>query len=133
MTPPKRSKMLTPASRPSLQANIKARLQALHYLRKNQRPPRKATLAEVLEDAGAQHDAELAQHAATLIAVVSNADPDVARAIGVDLKDIEAAAVTLRDIKAIGAGATGIRAHGVKARGDFTIERVTAEDSSKKT
>jgi hypothetical protein len=94
--------------------------------------PRKATLAEVLEDAGAQHDAELVQHAAILIAVIDKEDPDAARAIGVDLKDFEAANVTLRKVKASGTTATGVRLHSATVRGDITIEDVAVEDSNLK-
>jgi hypothetical protein len=94
--------------------------------------PRKATLAEVLEDAGAQHDAELADRAATLIAIVRKEDPDAARVIGVDLKGIEAAAITLRKVKASGAGATGTRIHDATVSGDITIEDVMAESTNTK-
>jgi esterase/lipase superfamily enzyme len=95
----------------------------------------KAALAEILEDAGAQHDAELVQHAATLIAVIDKEDPDAARAIGVDLKDFEAANVTLRKVKATGTTATGVRLHSATAHGDITIEDVsdTAPKAPKKS
>jgi hypothetical protein len=93
---------------------------------------RRTSFAEDLQEAGAYNDAELADRAATLIAIVGKEDPDAARVIGVDLKDIEAAAITLRKVKASGAGATGTRIHGATVSGDITIEDVTAEGYSKK-
>jgi hypothetical protein len=94
--------------------------------------PRRAALAEVLQDAGAQRDSDLATHAADLIAVVSRADPDVARVLGVDLKDVEAAVITLRKVKASGTTATAVRIQSTNVRGNITIEDVTAEEVSSK-
>jgi hypothetical protein len=93
---------------------------------------RRTALAEDLDDAGAANDPELAQHAATLVAIISQEDPDAVRAIGVELKDFEAANVTLRNIKASGTTATGVRVHAATVRGDITIEGVTAEGNGPK-
>ena len=95
-------------------------------------PGRKASVAEDLVAAGAQDDEELAQCAAAVVALVRSKDPDAARTIGVDLKDVDAAAITLRNVRASGRGATGIRGHGIRTAGDITIEGVTAEESPKK-
>ena len=93
---------------------------------------RRQSLAEDLQEAGASNDDELAGHAATLIAIIGKEDPDAARAIGVDLKDFEAANVTLRKVKASGTTATSVRLHAATVHGDIIIEDVTAENTNLK-
>ena len=87
---------------------------------------RRAVVEEDLENAGAGTDGELVEAANRLIELVRTQMPGAAAAIGVDLKDVEAANLRLRDISASGAGATGVKARGVRVSGDIDISNVRA-------
>ena len=68
---------------------------------------RRAVVEEDLANAGAATDSELADAANRLIELVRTQAPGAAAAIGVDLKDVEAANLRLRDIAALGYGGKG--------------------------
>jgi hypothetical protein len=84
---------------------------------------RRAVVEEDLSRAGAEKDAELVTAARTLMELIQQQAPGVAAAIGVDLKDVEAANLRLRDIAASG---TGVKVEKGKFSGDIDIQRVRA-------
>ena len=91
-----------------------------------QAPASKARRAGVEEDltaTNAAQDAELVAAAQKLIELVQQHAPAVASAIGVDLKDIEAANLRLADIAASG---TGVKVEESKFSGDIEIHGVRA-------
>ena len=87
---------------------------------------RRAVVEEDLANSDAGKDGELVEAANRLIELVRTQMPGAAAAIGVDLKDVEAANLRLRDISASGAGVGGQRARGVRVSGDIDISNVRA-------
>ena len=81
---------------------------------------RRAVVEEDLANAGAGRDSELADAANRLIELVRTQAPGAAAAIGVDLKDVEAANLRLRDIAASG---TGVKVERGRFSGDIDITR----------
>ncbi len=84
---------------------------------------RRAVVEEDLTNAGAEKDPELAAAARKLTELIQQQAPGVAAAIGVDLKDVEAANLRLRDIAASG---TGVKVEKGKFSGDIDISGVRA-------
>jgi hypothetical protein len=84
---------------------------------------RRGVVEEDLKAAGADTNAEVLQHAQIFLEVIQRQPPEIAAAIGVDLKDIEGASLAIRRVTAIGAGVTV--EHG-KFSGDITIKDVRA-------
>jgi len=93
---------------------------------------RRAVVEEDLSAFGAGQDGELAAAARQLIDLVERHAPAAATAVGVDLKDVEAANLRLADIAASG---TGVKLEKGKFCGDIDIRGVRAgvsnDDSTK--
>jgi hypothetical protein len=87
---------------------------------------RQGVAEEELAAAGADHDAEVLQHAQALLEAIRSHAPAAASAIGVDLKEIEGASLTIRRVIASG---TAVKVEQGKFSGDLTIEDVRAEES----
>lgn len=85
--------------------------------------PKRESLAEDLRDAGAAADAELLAAAREVIAQVKAHAADAAGAVGVDLADVEAAALRVRSVDAAG---TGVKVRRGKFAGDIDIGEVRA-------
>jgi hypothetical protein len=108
---------------------IKSRYPAVSVEQLEQAPQstnRRAVVEEDLANSGAGKDGELVEAASRLIELVRTQEPGMAAAIGLDLKDVEAANLRLRDIAASGTGATGVKARGVRVSGDIEIINVRA-------
>jgi hypothetical protein len=84
---------------------------------------RRGVAEEDLKAVGADQDAEVLQHAQALLEALQRQAPEVAAAIGVDLKDIEGASLAIRHVIATG---TGVKVEQGKFIGDITIEDVQA-------
>lgn len=84
---------------------------------------RRGVVEEELATAGADQDAEVLRQAEVLLEAVRSRAPDTAAAIGVDLKDIEGAALAIRRVTATG---SGVKVERAKMRGDITIEDIQA-------
>jgi hypothetical protein len=86
---------------------------------------KQASLAEDLQEVGAAEDAELLAQARALVEAVeqSKAGAAAAAAIGVDLKNVKAAALRITDVTATG---TGIKVDGGEFSGDIDISKVRA-------
>jgi hypothetical protein len=84
---------------------------------------RRGVVEEELAAAGADQDAEVLQRAEALLEAIQRQAPEAATAIGVDLKDIEGAALAIRRVTATG---PGVKVEGAKLSGDITIEDVQA-------
>jgi len=84
---------------------------------------RRAVIEEDLVNSGASNDEELVEAAKRLIELVRAQAPSAAAAIGVDLKDVEAANLRLRDIAASG---TGVKVETGRFSGDIDISNVRA-------
>ncbi|MBV8575882.1 MAG: hypothetical protein JOZ58_12715 [Acetobacteraceae bacterium] len=84
---------------------------------------RRAVVEEDLTAAGAGKDAELLTLAHKLAELIQQHAPDAAAAIGVDLKEVEAANLRLTDIAASG---TGVKLEQGKFSGDIEIRGVRA-------
>src|SRR5215210_7285808 len=63
---------------------------------------KRASVAEDLTDAGAAQDVELLERAKALLDAVAHHDQAAARAIGVDLEDVRAAALRIQEVTAEG-------------------------------
>jgi hypothetical protein len=86
----------------------------------------RGVVEEELAAAGADQDAEVLQQAQILLEAIQRQAPETAAAIGVDLKDIEGAALAIRRVTATG---TGVKVEQGKFSGDITIEDVRAGES----
>jgi hypothetical protein len=84
---------------------------------------RRAVVEEDLNKLGAAKDAELVAAAHSLIEIIQHQAPGAATAIGVDLKEIEAANIRLQDIAASG---TGVKIESGRFSGDIEISNVRA-------
>ena len=87
---------------------------------------RRGVVEEDLVAAQADHDPEVLQHAQALLEALQRQEPHTAAAIGVDLKDIEGAALAIRRVTAT---STGVKVENAKMAGDITIEDVQAGGS----
>ncbi len=87
---------------------------------------RRAMVAEDLEEAGASDDPELFAAAKSLLDHIAAQGPEGTAAIGVDLKDIQAANLVIENV--ISAG-HGVRAEKVVTTGDVRITGVGAGGS----
>ena len=85
--------------------------------------PRRDVVEQDLGKAGAAADSELVEAAQRLIELIQQQAPGAAAAIGVDLKDVEAANLRLRDIAASG---TGVQVERGRFSGDIEISNVRA-------
>ena len=86
---------------------------------------RQQVVAEDLETSGAVRDAEVLRLAKALLDTVQASAPEVARTIGVDLKDIRVKSLAISSILAEGAAATGVRGKNWDVAEDIKIEGVT--------
>jgi hypothetical protein len=84
---------------------------------------KRASVAEDLIDAGAAQDAELLERAKALLDAVAQHDLSVARAIGVDLEKVRAAALKIQEVTSEG---TGVRVREGEFTGDIDIGTVQA-------
>ena len=84
---------------------------------------RRAVVEEDLTTAGAGQDAELLAAAHRLTELIRQQSPNLAAAIGVELKEVEAANLRLADIAAAG---TGVKIEKGKISGDIEIRGVRA-------
>ena len=110
----------------TLKGLLKSRYPKVSVDHLEQAPASKARRAGVEEDltaTNAAQDAELVAAAQKLIELVQQHAPAVASAIGVDLKDIEAANLRLADIAASG---TGVKVEESQFSGDIEIHGVRA-------
>jgi phosphoribosylaminoimidazole-succinocarboxamide synthase len=87
---------------------------------------RRGVVEEDLKAAGAETDAEVLQQAQALLEAIQSQAPETAAAIGVDLQDIEGAALAIRRVTASGAG---VKVERGKFSGDIIIENVRAGGS----
>ena len=84
---------------------------------------RRGVVEEDLKAAGVETDAEVLQKAQALLEIIQRQAPEAAAAIGVELRDIEGAALTIRRVTATG---TGVKVEQATLIGDITIEDVQA-------
>jgi hypothetical protein len=84
---------------------------------------RRGVVEEDLAAVKADQDAEVLQKAQELLEIIRRQVPETAAAIGVDLQDIEGAALAIRRVTATGAG---VKVERAKLSGDITIEDVQA-------
>jgi hypothetical protein len=84
---------------------------------------RRGVVEEELAVVKADQDAEVLQHAQALLEVIQRHAPEMAAAIGVDLKEIEGASLAIRRVTA---SSTGVKVERAKLSGDITIEDVRA-------
>lgn len=84
---------------------------------------RRAAVAEELARAGARDDAELQAEAGRLLVVIQRQAPQVAAAIGVELREVRAGEL---EITGITADDSGVLAENVTVTGSFTISQVRA-------
>lgn len=87
---------------------------------------RRGVVEEDLAAAQADHDPEVLQHTHALLEALQREAPHTAAAIGVDLQDIEGAALAIRRVTATN---TGVKVENAKMTGDITIEDVQAGGS----
>ena len=87
---------------------------------------RRGVVEEELAAAGADQDAEVLQQAQALLEAIQRQVPETAAAIGVELQDLEGAALAIRRVTSTGAG---VKVERAKMRGDITIEDVQAGGS----
>jgi hypothetical protein len=85
---------------------------------------RRGVIEEDLKSVGADQDPEVLQKAHHLLEAIQRRGSEAAAAIGVDLKDIEGAALAIRQVTATGAG---VKVEHAKLSGDTTIEDVRAD------
>jgi isopentenyl diphosphate isomerase/L-lactate dehydrogenase-like FMN-dependent dehydrogenase len=96
----------------------------LHQLEVNPNSnSRRGVVEEDLKAAGAETDAEVLQKAQELLEAIQRQSPETAAAIGIELRDIEGAALAIRRVIATGAG---VKVEQAKLSGDITIEDVQA-------
>ena len=110
----------------ALKGLIKSRYPAVSVEHLEQAPnseKRRAVVEEDLATSEAGKDRELVDAANRLIELVRTQAPGTAAAIGVDLKDVEAANLRLRDIAASG---TGVKVERGRFSGDIEISNVRA-------
>jgi gamma-glutamylcysteine synthetase len=84
---------------------------------------KQVSLAEDLTDTGAEADAELLAAAREVISRVRAEAPEAGRALGVDLADIEAAALRVQSVDSEG---TGVKVQRGRFSGDIEIGQVRA-------
>ena len=89
---------------------------------------RRAVVEEDLLATTASSDADIAKLAQRMVELVRQQAPTVAAAIGIDLKDIEAANLRLSDIIATG---TGVKVEAARISGDIVISGVKAGATGK--
>jgi hypothetical protein len=87
---------------------------------------RKGVVEEDLAAAKADQDPEVLQQAQALLEAMQRQAPHTAAAIGVDLRDIEGAALAIRRVTATG---TAVKVEQAKMSDDITIEDVRAGGS----
>jgi hypothetical protein len=87
---------------------------------------RRGVVEEDLKAAGAERDEEVLRQAEALLEAIQRQAPETTVAIGVDLQEIEGAALAIRRVMATG---TGIKVEQGKFSGDITIEDVQAGGS----
>jgi hypothetical protein len=85
--------------------------------------PKRGSLAEDLDAAGAGRDEDLLEAARQVIAEVKAHEADVGPALGIDLERVEAASLQVRNVDAEG---TGVRVRDGKFSGDMIIDGVRA-------
>jgi hypothetical protein len=90
---------------------------------KPQSAGRQATVKEELEDAGAARDAELMERARQLIETIKTHAPADARAVGVNLSEVEAEFIKIGKVLSSGGGFVGSK---LKLRGGLTIDEIQA-------
>jgi hypothetical protein len=86
---------------------------------------RRGVVEEDLKAVGADQDTEVLQRAQALLEAIQRQAPEATAAIGVDLKDIDGAALAIRRVTATG---TGVMVEHATLSGDITIEDVRAGD-----
>jgi len=101
--------------------NAKASLAALEN--KPDSEVKKESLKEDLTDAGADQDPEVLEKAETVLQAVQEHAPQAAAAIGVNLKDIEAAFLEIGRVRSTG---TGVNVEKGKFTGGIKIDDVDA-------
>ncbi len=109
-----------------LKGLVRARFAAVNVEPHEARPdsePRRAMVAEDLAEAGAAEDAELLAAAKALLDHIAAQGAEGAAAIGVDLKEVEAANLVIEGVISSG---HGIKAEKIKPEGDIRISGVTA-------
>jgi hypothetical protein len=87
---------------------------------------RRGVVVEELAAAGADKDVEVLQQVQALLKAIQSQTPEAAAAIGVNLQDIEGAALAIRRVTATG---TGVKVERATLSGDITIEDVQAGGS----
>jgi hypothetical protein len=88
---------------------------------------RRVVVKEDLAKTDAGKDEELLHAAETLLEAIERQAPETARAIGVDVEDIKAAALTIKGIRAHGS-AMGVIARNLDVAGQVHIEDVQAHE-----
>src|SRR4051812_35906563 len=88
--------------------------------------PKRNSLVEDLDEAGAGADAELLEAARQLIAQVREHDPDAGRVVGIDLERVVAESLRISDVASTGAG---VRVRDSQFRGDVDIQGVRSGEA----
>ncbi|MFD3454791.1 hypothetical protein ACFWVC_21765 [Streptomyces sp. NPDC058691] len=84
------------------------------------------SLREVLADAGVGEDAEVLGAAHEVVKAVREHDAAAARAVGVDLNDVDAELIRIVNVKVRGVG-TGVDLNHVRTRGGIVIEGIQVD------
>lgn len=85
-----------------------------------------ASLREELADAGVGEDAEVLGAAHEVVRAVREHDAAAARAVGVDLNDVDAELIRIVNVKVRGVG-TGVDLDHVRTRGGIVIEGIQVD------
>ena len=93
---------------------------------------RRGVVEEELAAAGADTDVEVLQKAQELLEIIQRQAPEMAAAIGVDLQDIEGAALAIRRVTATGTGVKIAQARGClkSGRGALLLLHCRGDDTT---
>jgi hypothetical protein len=94
--------------------------------RRPESEPKRNSLVEDLDEAGAGADAELLEAARQLIAQVREHDPEAGRVVGIDLERVVAESLRISDVASTG---TGVRVRDSQFRGDVDIQGVRSGEA----
>ncbi|MCI5158289.1 MAG: hypothetical protein D3906_07560 [Candidatus Electrothrix sp. AUS1_2] len=100
-------------------------IDAVDYLiKKPEDAPRRQMLEQVLKDAGADKDRELAQGAEQLLAAVEEHNPEAAVGIGMDIGTLKAARLDVTNVLAAAGGGTGVKIGEAEIEGTATFSNI---------
>jgi len=90
------------------------------------------SLKEDLHDLGAANDNELLKQAQALLTAIEEHSPDIAKAMGLSLKEVKAANLFLKEVAVHGEQATGVQIEKSEFSGDIKIDKIKVGASTEK-